>query len=67
MVKENFQVRIPPKIAEKVRDIVYWTPGLTISSFTQDALRNHIGQYEQQRIAPYPERRNHKPQRMNND
>lgn len=60
MSKIKLQVTMFPSINEKMRDVVYWTPGMTLSDFVQEALLSHIGEYERRRGSEYPNRKNHK-------
>ena len=43
-------------LVEKARDVIYWSPGMTVSDFVETALNNHIQLYEKERGAVFPKR-----------
>ena len=55
-VKAVFTTHINADLAEKVRDAVYWTPGITISGLAEEALDRIITEMEQERGEPFPKR-----------
>lgn len=60
MSKIKVQITMFPYINEKFRDVVYWTPDMTLSEFVSEALLSHIGEYERRRGSEYPSRKSNK-------
>lgn len=56
--KETITLNIPQEIISKIRDIVYWTPGVTISGLVQTYFLNLIDSMEKDRGEPFPRRAN---------
>ncbi len=55
--KERVTFHLPVEMADKLRNIVYWTPGLTLASLAERALGDAIRKHEQQRGEPFPTRK----------
>lgn len=49
-------VYIPDNLIEKVKNTVYWTPGLTITSFGEKAIENAVDTLESGRGEPFSNR-----------
>ncbi len=49
-------VYLPVELIEKVKNIVYWTPGLTIASFAEKAISGTINGLEKDSGEPFPSR-----------
>jgi len=49
-------VYIPNSLIDKVKNIVYWTPGLTIASFANSAIKKAVDDLEEERGEFFPER-----------
>ena len=54
--KEPVTIRIPHKLAERLRNTVYWTPGLTLAGITEKALEHTIDALEKENGKPFPQR-----------
>lgn len=55
--KERITFHLPADLANKLRDIVYWTPGLTLAGLAEQALGEAVKKYERQRGEPFPTRK----------
>ena len=49
-------VNLPADIADRMRDAVYWTPGLTLAWFVASAIRMSLTELETINRAPFPKR-----------
>lgn len=58
--KKNKRVKISASISEKiierVKNAVYWTPGLTLAGFIEGSLLFAIDQLEAEHNGPFPQR-----------
>lgn len=54
--KERLTVHLPTPLIERVKNAVYWTPGLTLASLGQRALEAEIERMEQERGESFPSR-----------
>jgi hypothetical protein len=54
--KEQIAVRLPAELAEKARNAVYWTPGMTLNRLAQIALSHTLECMEALRGIPFPPR-----------
>lgn len=54
--KERCTLRLSRDLMDKLRDAVYWTPGLTLGSLAEQALRTCIDEIEAGRGGPFPPR-----------
>lgn len=54
--KERLTVHLPKPLIERVKNAVYWTPGLTLASLGQRALEAEIDRMEQEKGEPFPQR-----------
>lgn len=57
VVKERLTVHVPVELIERVKNAVYWTPGLTLAGLAEAALTQTVDALEQQHGAPYPPRK----------
>lgn len=57
VVKERLTVHLPINLIDRIKNAVYWTPGLTLASLAEDALLAHVNQLEQDNDTPFPPRR----------
>lgn len=55
--KQRITIHIPEELIDKVKNAVYWEPGLTLAGFAQYALARTLEQFEQERGAPFPDRK----------
>ena len=49
-------VNLPAELADRMRDAVYWTPGLTIAWFVASAIRTSLAELETLNRTPFPKR-----------
>ncbi len=57
--KERITLHISSDIINKIKNAVYWEPGLTMAAFAELALYKALNELEQERGEPYPERKTH--------
>jgi hypothetical protein len=55
--KERVTFQLPAPVIEKVRDAVYFTPGLTMAALMEEALLTHLDRVEKKRGEPIPSRK----------
>lgn len=55
-MKKNFSISINYEVLDKIRDIVYWTPGISVSGLIENCLVNLINAMEQERGEQFPKR-----------
>jgi hypothetical protein len=56
VVKERLTVHVPVELIDRVKNIVYWTPGLTLARLAEEALTKEVEKREQERGEPFPHR-----------
>jgi hypothetical protein len=54
--KERVTFQLPVGLIEKARDVVFFSPGLTMASFMEDALVAQLKRAEKKRGEPFPSR-----------
>jgi hypothetical protein len=54
--KERVTFQLPVDLIERARDAVYWTPGLTMASFMEEALVAQLERTEKKRGTPFASR-----------
>jgi hypothetical protein len=57
MVKERLTVHLPIDVIERVKNVVYWTPGLTLAGFAEEAFAKAVEAMEKKRGEAYPPRK----------
>jgi len=55
--KQRLTVHLPADLIERVKNAVYWTPGLTLSGLVEEALTKAVDQLEKERGEPFPPRK----------
>ncbi len=55
--KERMTVQIRQEVIERVKDAVYWTPGLTVAQLTEEALEAALAKLEKQNGEPFKKRK----------
>jgi hypothetical protein len=48
---------IPPELQERVRNCVYWTPGLTVAGLATQALSDALDKLERKNGGPFAQRK----------
>jgi len=55
--KQRITVQISVDIIERLKNAVYWTPGLTLASLAEEAFSKAVDQLEEEKKAPFPKRK----------
>jgi hypothetical protein len=55
--KERLTVHLTPDLIDRVKNAVYWTPGLTLAGLAQQAFSQVLAEIESERGEPFPPRR----------
>ena len=56
VAKERLTVHLPVELIDRVKNIVYWTPGLTLARLAAEALTKEVEKREKERGEPFPHR-----------
>jgi hypothetical protein len=56
MKKQRITFQLPVDLIEKARDVVYFSPGLTLSTLLQEALLAQVKKLEKTHGKPFPSR-----------
>lgn len=56
VVKERLTVHVPVDLIDRVKNIVYWTPGLTLARLAEEALTQEVEKRENERGESFPHR-----------
>ena len=56
-IKTRVTIHVPIALIERVKNAVYWEPGLTVAGLCEQALLQEIRDLENQRGGAYPRRR----------
>ena len=54
--KTRITTYLPVELIDRVRNAVYWTPGLTVAKFVEDSCSAHLQKLEKARGEAFPER-----------
>jgi hypothetical protein len=54
--KERLTIHVPTDLVERLRDAVYWTPGLTMAGLAEDALAKALEAMEKRNGGPFSKR-----------
>ncbi|WP_068466728.1 hypothetical protein [Candidatus Protochlamydia phocaeensis] len=55
--KQRITVQISEDVIERVKNAVYWTPGLTLASLAEEAFSTAVNKLEEEREASFPKRK----------
>jgi hypothetical protein len=55
--KERLTIHLPVDLIDRVKNMVYWTPGMTLAALGEEALRVIVDEAEADRGEPFPPRR----------
>lgn len=55
--KQRITVQISEDVIERVKNAVYWTPGLTLASLAEEAFSKAVDRLEDEREATFPKRK----------
>ena len=56
VAKERLTVHLPVALIERVKNAVYWTPGLTLAALAEQGLLKAVAVREEDRGEPFPQR-----------
>jgi predicted DNA binding CopG/RHH family protein len=55
--KQRITVQISEDVIERLKNAVYWTPGLTLASLAEEAFSKAVDALEKEREAPFSKRK----------
>jgi len=55
--KERLTVHLSIALIDRIKNAVYWTPGLTLAGLAEEALAAAVEKLERQRGEPFPPRK----------
>lgn len=55
--KQRITVQISEDVIERIKNAVYWTPGLTLASLAEESFSKTVDALENEREAPFPKRK----------
>lgn len=55
--KQRITVQISHNVIERLKNAVYWTPGLTLAALAEEAFSRAIDRLENERAARFPDRK----------
>ncbi len=55
--KQRITVQISEDVIERIKNAVYWTPGLTLASLAEEAFAKVVDILEEERKSPFPKRK----------
>lgn len=55
--KQRITVQISLDVIERLKNAVYWTPGLTLASLAEEAFSKAVDVLENERKTPFPKRK----------
>lgn len=57
VIKERLTIHLPVDLIEKIKDSVYWTPGLTLAGLAEDAMADAVKKLEKEQGKPFLRRK----------
>ncbi len=58
--KQRITLHISTELVDRVKNAVYWEPGLTVAGFAEEAFALAIETLEKERGTPFPQRKQHR-------
>jgi hypothetical protein len=55
--KQRITIHLPIDLIEKIKNVVYWEPGLTLTALAQEAFEKAVQKLEEKRGGLYPDRK----------
>lgn len=55
--KERLTVHLSVELINRIRNVVYWTPGLTLADLGEDAFNHAVAEREKKRGGSFPQRK----------
>ena len=56
--KQRITVQISEDVIERLKNAVYWTPGLTLAALAEEAFSKSVDALEEKNGSPFPKRKN---------
>lgn len=56
VVKERLTVHLPVDLIDRIKNAVFWTPGMTLAAFAEEVFSEALIKLEKTRGGPYPAR-----------
>lgn len=56
-IKERLTVHLSQELINRIRNVVYWTPGLTLADLGEDAFNRAVAEREKKRGGAFPQRK----------
>lgn len=57
VAKERLTIHLPVDLIDRLKNAVYWTPGLTLAKLGEEALTEKVNELENGQGNPFPPRR----------
>lgn len=54
--RSRITVQLPADVVDRLRNAVYWTPGMTVTGFLANCIRATVDRMEEERGAAFPSR-----------
>ncbi len=58
--KQRITLHISTDLVDRIKNAVYWEPGLTVAGFAEEAFTDAIEILEKERGEPFPQRKHHR-------
>lgn len=58
--KQRITLHISTELVDRIKNAVYWEPGLTVAGFAEEAFTEAIDALEKERGEPFPQRKHHR-------
>ncbi len=58
--KQRITLHISTELVDRIKNAVYWEPGLTVAGFAEEAFTDAIDTLEKERGEPFPQRKHHR-------
>lgn len=58
--KQRITLHISSDLVDRIKNAVYWEPGLTVAGFAEEAFKQAIVLLEGERGSPFPQRKQHR-------
>jgi predicted DNA binding CopG/RHH family protein len=55
--KQRITVQISEEVIERIKNAVYWTPGLTLAALAEEAFSRAVDELEEENKAQFPKRK----------
>jgi hypothetical protein len=55
--KQRITIHLPVHLIDRIKNIVFWEPGMTVTTLAEQAFEQLVSAFEKKRGEPYPERK----------